>query len=95
MITAKVRISRDPRALMPMSVHFSKKRVAGCQDLLMDAGDSRVQVRRADVEVLIGIVARVDGELKGGGVNVNRPGSGGGIDPTEGWSHASTTEVPG
>lgn len=26
---------------------------------------------------------------------LNRPGSGGGIDPTEGWSHASTEEVPG
>ena len=28
-------------------------------------------------------------------VALNRPGSGGGIDPTEGWSHASTEEVPG
>jgi hypothetical protein len=33
------------------------------------AGDSWVHVRRADVEVLIGIAARVDGELKGGALD--------------------------
>jgi hypothetical protein len=26
-------------------------------------------------------------------VSLNRPGFGGGIDPTEGWSHVSTAEV--
>ena len=26
---------------------------------------------------------------------VNRPGFGGGIDPTKGWSHVSTAEVSG
>jgi hypothetical protein len=26
-------------------------------------------------------------------LKMNRPGFGGGIDPTEGWSHVSTAEV--
>jgi hypothetical protein len=46
-------------------------------------------------ETLGGVrLLRRAGELAWVRAEVNRPGFGGGIDPTKGWSHVSTAEVP-
>jgi Domain of unknown function (DUF4062) len=44
-------------------------------------------------EVCVGLLGTRYGSPVRNRPKVNRPGFGGGIDPTEGWSHVSTEEV--